>query len=261
MNNLTTLEEHALSIERQAGALESIALSLVGRAASWVGPVPVAIFTASELRHVFATSGAFALVAAAAMELIGVNLAARWVKFKQDAAPEEHLALRLMGAFYGLDFIITALIVARRIADGGSFTYIIAALFPVAAALSIVSMNQSIGAQRRAIETQAAKDATQAKRRATIEGRRAAQEEHETVVKTETYTVKTEVDTVKSEAAAKLDNLAMRILELYAADPQPTKTALAKELKVSRPTVNKRLALLESAGMLRVNGGNGNGNS
>lgn len=242
--NLTTLEEHALSIERQAGALESIALSLVGRAASWVGPVPVAIFTASELRHVFATSGAFALVAAAAMELIGVNLAARWVKFKQDAAPEEHLARRLMGAFYGLDFIITALIVARRIADGGSFTYIIAALFPIAAALSIVSMNQSIGAQRRAIETQAAKDATQAKRKATMEERKRMQEREQEQASEEQ---------IEQVPYASLDT-SEAIKAFYRQNPLATQAQAAQAAGVKRQRVGQVLAKLEQAGQIKRNG-------
>lgn len=163
---LDNLEQLALEVERKAGALESVLLSLVGRVASWVGPVPVALFTASELDNVFSTSAVMALVAAAAMELIGVNLASRWMKFKLDGDAEERLALWLMCGFYVLDFIITAFIVVRRVVDGGSFTYVIAALFPIAAALSIVSLNQSIGVQRRQAEKAEASRLRKAERNA-----------------------------------------------------------------------------------------------
>jgi len=249
MTTSVKLEALALDVERKAGALESILLSFVGRVASWVGPVPIAVFTASELDDVFGASQLLAIASAASLELIGVNLANRWMKFKMAGDEEEPLALRLMWGFYVMDFAITSLIVARRIIDGGSFTYLIAALFPVAAALSIVSLNQSIQAQRRKAE----KAESARLRKVEREAKKALQDE----TLQSNNEVAPEVTAQESQVTdftPQLDELALKVYEVYTANPDFTKTALAEAVGVSRPTVNKRLAQLEAAGKFNGNG-------
>lgn len=156
MGAKTTLSQIAISIDEQAAAVESIVLSVVGRLAAWLGPVPVAILTSSELRVVFDVGPVLALISAASMELIGVNLANRWLtlksyqdsKNKSDPDVNVKLSAWLMGLFYGLDVIIGWIIVARRMIDSGNFTYVIAGLFPIASILSVISLNQGVQLQR-----------------------------------------------------------------------------------------------------------------
>jgi len=55
---------------------------------------------------------------------------------------------------------------------------------------------------------------------------------------------------VKPQSTVELDELAMQILQVYTEDPEITKSALARRVQVSRPTVNDRLEKLRAAGKL-----------
>jgi hypothetical protein len=180
-----SLSKIALSIDAACASVESIALSILGRFAAWVGPVPVAIFTSTELQIVFGVGPFLALVSAAAMELMGINLANRWLtlrnyqdgKRKNDPDVDVKLARGLMVSFYVMDIIISSLIVAKRIFAGGAFTNVIAVLFPVASIFSIISLNQGVQHQRALLKiSQETLDAKEERKRRADERKRREQE-------------------------------------------------------------------------------------
>ena len=238
-----TWGERALQVEQDAAAMESIVLSVLGRVASWVGPLPIAVFTASETQSVFGVDPWMALSAAVAMELVGVKLANSWLtaaehnagrKLKSEPRANEGLAFGLMAGFYVMDLAISTIIVWTRIAAGLPWTNLIAIAYPVAAALSIISMNQGVSLQR-AKARWAQERASKASEKAST--KQVPQEQPQPL-------------------APDYASMATRdaILSYYQATPKATQASAAQEIGVSRQRIGQMLATLEQDGAIKRNG-------
>jgi uncharacterized membrane protein YidH (DUF202 family) len=97
-----------------AGALESIALTIVSRLASWAASIPNVLMVSRSAVSVFDVEQGIALTIAISLELIGQSLTAHWRKCKNwnaskrkaDLSVNVRLALGLMVAYFVIDVIL-----------------------------------------------------------------------------------------------------------------------------------------------------------
>lgn len=97
-----------------AGALESIALTIVSRLASWAASIPNVLMVSRSAVSVFDVEQWIALTIAISLELIGQSLTAHWRKCKNwnaskrkaDLPVNVRLALGLMVTYFVIDVIL-----------------------------------------------------------------------------------------------------------------------------------------------------------
>ena len=115
------------TVDSLMGAVEAIALSLAGRAASWVASIPCAVMTARASMEIFSLSWPLAVVVAVALELVGQSTSNLWLnskswndrKRKTDPSANTALAFGLMVAYFFIDTaIVVALVVPVFLATG-----------------------------------------------------------------------------------------------------------------------------------------------
>jgi len=163
---MNKLHETAIRIDRAAGDVESIALAVLGRIASWVAPVPVAVMTAKALEEIFALPFTLAAVSSAALELVGMTTSALWLdlvdyndsKRKSDPEAKAGLAKVMMIAYFVIDIIIIIAVSVKRIIDAPEdWSPAIAILFPIVSAVGVIVLNQRVRHYRRLAQIDADK--------------------------------------------------------------------------------------------------------
>ena len=104
----------AQTVDRFMGEAEAIALSVTGRLASWVAPLPTAIMAARSISAIFTLPMAWAAAISAAQELIGLTTTSLYMTVKSwnatkrqsDPAANERLALSCVVGYFLVDFMI-----------------------------------------------------------------------------------------------------------------------------------------------------------
>ena len=148
---------NAKTIDSLMGALEAIALAVVGRVASWVAAVPCAVMTARASAQFFELSWPIAVAVAVALELVGQTTSNLWLNAKEwngnrrrtDPAANERLAFVLMVGYFAADFLIIAALevpdfLATRNAQG-----LTALLFPLLSVVGVMALNERVAQYKR----------------------------------------------------------------------------------------------------------------
>jgi len=159
-------------VDRKVGELEAIALAVVGRVASWVAPIPVAVMTARAIALIFDLPDLWGGITAAALELVGMTTTALWLdlkeynrtKRKSDPEAGAGLALGMMVAYFVVDLSIIGVITVKEIQDTGNWSRLIAVLFPVMSAVGVIVLNQRVRHYHRLAQIDVGKAERRSKR-------------------------------------------------------------------------------------------------
>ena len=144
-------------IEAFMASLESVLVSIIGRVACWLTPIPSAILLSRAADAVFNLGPSWSWVMAAIVEMLGLvtgNLyltAREWdaTKNQKDPLANERLAFWLLVAYFA---VAEALLVAFQvvaIAQTGNLTGLVSLLFPGLSAVGQLALNERITHNRR----------------------------------------------------------------------------------------------------------------
>jgi hypothetical protein len=236
-------------IEALMAALEAVLISVVGRVGLWLTPLPSAFLVSRSASRVFELAGAWPVIMAAIVELVGLACSHLWLtakewnarKTQRDPAANERLAFMLMLAY----FVVTgALLLAFElpvVLTTGNVTGLTALLFPVLSAVAVVALNERAMQHKRVSD----KVSSKLSRNMNSLDALALQGPSSNVSNIEKMNVKR-----AEKRQARLDALAT----FYHANPDAGATEAARAVGVSRQTVYEYRAELEAAGRLNGNG-------
>ena len=143
-----------------AGAVESIALAVVSRAASWTAAIPNAVMVARATQEIFALSPGLSGVVAASLELVGQGVSNLWLrgvewnrdKRKSDPAANTWLSFGLMAGYFALDVGIIVSLAVPRWLETGDIRQLVAVFYPVCGIISTIALNERAAQFRREMD-------------------------------------------------------------------------------------------------------------
>jgi len=258
--------------DKLAGAVESLALAVVTRAATWVAAIPTIILTSRTCQVVFGLGWTEALLSAIALEVIGAAVTNTWLnarewnrtKRKTDPVANERLALAATVAYFVTDFILVGVLeVPKALVNPVHWA---ALLFPLGQVISTLMVSERAAQFRR--ETEVTQDKAEraqkrAQRRAQKRAQKHAQELAQSVHKSahkdngrsvEKGTQGGDLDAVNRTRQERKDKLMGTLVDAYVGNPDLGVTDAARLLNVHRNTVYNYLSELESQGVIRRNG-------
>jgi hypothetical protein len=144
---------------------ESVIVSVVGRVACWLSPVPSAVLVSRAAEEVFGLSGVLAVVMAAVVELIGLVTSNLWLtakewnasKRKTDPAANERLALGLMTGYFVTTVALLLAFEVPNVIETRNPVGLAALLFPGLSAVGVIALNERVVHHRRAASVKAGK--------------------------------------------------------------------------------------------------------
>lgn len=155
-------------IEALMAANESVLVSIVGRVACWLTPIPSAILVSRAADAVFHLGPDWSWVMAAVIELLGIVTGNLWLNAKEwnatrnskDPAANEVMASRLL---WGYVIVAEALLIAFQVIDIWETHYyggLVSLLFPFLSVVGQLALNERITQARRAQDKRSRRDAT-----------------------------------------------------------------------------------------------------
>jgi len=244
----------AQSVDRFMGEAEAIALSVTGRLASWVAPLPTAIMAARSISAIFMLPIEWAAAISAAQELIGLTTTSLYMTVKawnatkrqSDPSANERLALGCVVGYFLVDFLI--ILIGAGIDYGQAARWYVfgAALFPFMGVIGVLVLNERVAQFRREVAVEEAK-------RDEAEKRNAAKAERSAAKATEPKAKPTEAEAKPAKLRA-FPEYARRTFEYYGRNPGASFAKAAASLEVSDRTVAHHVKALEAAGEMHRNG-------
>lgn len=244
----------ARAVDRFMGEAEAIALSVTGRLASWVAPLPTAIMAARSIAAIFTLPIEWAAAISAAQELIGLTTTSLYMTVKawnatkrqSDPAANERLALGCVIGYFLVDFLI--ILIGAGIDYGQAARWYVfgAALFPFMGVIGVLVLNERVAQFRREVAVEEAK-------RAETEKRNAAKAERNQAKATEPKAKPTEAEPKQAKLRA-FPEYARRTFEYYGRNPGASFAKAAASLEVSDRTIAHHVKALEVAGEMHRNG-------
>jgi len=152
------LKDNAAVTEDLMGAAEAVLVSIIGRLACWLAPLPSAILVSRAAVRVFALDGLWSVVIAAVLELIGLVTSNLWLTAKEwnqtrtrkgDPLANEALALGLMACYFVTAFLLLLAVELPVLISTGNLTGLTALLFPVLSAVGVIALNERVTHYRR----------------------------------------------------------------------------------------------------------------
>jgi len=260
----TKIATNVIHVDRLAGALESVALAITTRAASWIATIPTVILTSRSTQQIFGLTPTQALISSIALEIVGQAVVNTWMKARDwnttrranDPPANEAIGLLMSVIYFATDFIlIGVLIVPQALANP---VYWAALLFPLAQVVSTVMTAERAAQFRRETTTEMLTAERKAKRQATRQAKRQAtfaqtSSEMSNLVSnignlTDSLTL------ARQSRQRKLDTRLDSLLTFYLDNPDAGPTEASAALDVSRQTIYSYQSSLEQAGRLRKNG-------
>ena len=220
---------------------EAILVSIMGRLAVWLTPLPSAVLVSRSAGRVFDLGGPWPWVMAGVIELIGLVTANLWLnakewnrtKNKTDPPANEFLAFTLMLSYFVATGLLLLAFEMPRVTETGNLVGLTVLLFPLLSAVGIISLNERVLQHRRAAQKLS-------KRRS---------------VKVSSKVSKTtKLDTLQSARHAQKQSRLDALVHFYKASPAGTPTQAAHALGVSRQTIYTYISELEAAGRIGRNG-------
>jgi hypothetical protein len=254
MNNwIQSLRSGEAGIEAFMAALESVLISIVGRVGLWLTPLPSAFLVSRSASRVFDLTGAWPIIMAAIVELVGLACSHLWLtarewntnKNKTDPEANERLAFTLMLAYFGVTGSLLLAFELPVVIATGNVTGLTALLFPVLSAVAVVALNE------RAMQHKRLSDKRQAKlSRKRKDGRKADAGEPSSKPSNNANSNAKLNASRQEKRKERLNALAL----FYADNPNAGPTEAGRQIGVSRQTVYAYLDELEAAGVIHRNG-------
>ena len=255
---------NVIHVDRLAGAMESVALAITTRAASWVATIPTVILTSRSTREIFGLTPAAALLSSIALEVVGQAVVNTWMKARDwnttrranDPPANETIGLLMSITYFATDFIlIGVLIIPQALANP---VYWAAVLFPLAQVVSTIMTAERAAQFRRettseisAAERKAKRQAARQAKRQTTFARTSSEMSNEVL---NTGNLTDSLTLARRTRKAKLDTRLDTLLTFYLDNPDAGPTEAADALNVSRQTIYSYQDALEHAGRLKKNG-------
>ncbi len=231
-----------VSVEAFMAAIESILISVIGRVGLWLTPLPSAFLVSRSASRVFDLTGAWPVIMAAIVELVGLACSHLWLtarewnanKNKTDPEANERLAFGLMLAYFIVTGCLLLAFELPVVFSTGSVVGLTALLFPALSAVAVVALNERSQQHKRASDKLSVKLSKS-------QG-----------VKPVSST--TNFDTLQLARQAKRRERLEALADFYDQNPHANVTDAAKAVGVSRQTLYTYRAELEQAGRIDGNG-------
>lgn len=160
-----SLKENAKVTEQLMGAIETILVSVVGRVACWLAPLPSAVLVSKSAGKVFDLAGGWSVVIALVLELVGLVTSNLWLtakewnanKRKSDPLANERLALGLMIFYFVVVFLLIMAVELPNVIETGNLAGLTALLFPGLSAVGVIALNERVAHFRRVADVEADK--------------------------------------------------------------------------------------------------------
>jgi hypothetical protein len=246
---IESLRNGEAGIEAFMAALESVLISIVGRVGLWLTPLPSAFLVSRSASRVFSLTGAWPVIMAAIVELVGLACSHLWLtarewnanKNKSDPEANERLAFILMLAYFGVTGSLLLAFEIPVVIATGTVTGLTALLFPVLSAVAVVALNE------RAMQHKRLSD----KRQAKLSSRRKAGLGKPSIEPSNNANSNAKLNASRqAKRRARLDAL----VTFYADNPDAGPTDAGRAVGVTRQTVYGYLDELEATGRISRNG-------
>jgi hypothetical protein len=233
-----TMSSGETAVETFMAALEAMLVSIIGRLAVWLTPLPSAVLVSRSAVRVFELDGLWPWVMAGVIELIGLVTSNLWLtakewnrnKNKSDPNANELLAFGLMLSYFITTGFLLLAFEIPHVFETGSIVGLTALLFPVLSAVGIISLNERILQHRRV-------SAKMSKRQVSSK-----------------VSNKTNLDSLQAARQARRQARLDALMDFYTAHPEAGATEAAQTLGVSRQTIYTYMSELEATGRLERNG-------
>jgi len=138
--------------ENSMGTIEAILVSIVGRVACWLAPLPSAVLVAQATAGLFDLANIWGVVIAAVLELIGLVTSNLWLNAKEwnltkrsgDPPANQGMALGLMIVYFVTAFALLSAIEIPQAIQTRDFTGLTALLFPVISIVGVLALNERV---------------------------------------------------------------------------------------------------------------------
>lgn len=229
------------AVEAFMAACETILVSIIGRLAVWLTPLPSAVLVSRSAVRVFELNGLWPWVIAGVIELIGLVTSNLWLtakewnrgKNKTDPQANELLAFGLMLSYFVTTGLLLLAFEIPRLVETGNIVGLTALLFPLLSAVGIISLNERILQHQRVSEKLSRR---------------------KNVKVSSKVSNNTKFDTLIRARQARKETRLNALVEFYNTNPNAGATEAAQAVGVSRQTVYNYLANLEEAGRISRNG-------
>jgi len=253
IKDLTTkIATNVIHVDRLAGALESVALAITTRAASWVATIPTVILTSRSTREIFGLTPTAALLSSISLEVVGQAVVNTWMKAKDwntsrranDPPANETIGLAMSVIYFATDFILIGVLIVPQALQNP--VYWAAVLFPLAQVVSTIMTAERAAQFRRETTTEmvTADRAQQHAQQLPNTAHQSAQQGAQSAV----------LDAINRTRQERKTQLLDSLLDAYLCNPDLGITDAARTLGVHRNTVYNYLDELEAAGRLKRNG-------
>lgn len=246
----------ASDLDRAMAEAEAMTLSVVGRLASWVAPLPTAIMAARSIADIFTLSITWAGIISAAQELVGLTTTSLYMNAKDwnttkrqtDPAANQRLALGCMVGYFAVDFLIILIGAGIDYERTGHWYVFGAVLFPLMGIIGVLVLNERVAQFRREAAVAEAKATEAAERKAKREEKRSAK----AALAAQREAQQAQLETQPAQCGAFPEH-ARRTFEYYERNAGATFTATAQALGVAESTIRNHVKQLAVAGAMRRN--------
>lgn len=144
------LNRNVEPVDDLAGALESIALTVVSRLASWAASIPNVLMVSRSAVLIFDVQKWIALTIAVSLELIGQSLTAHWRKCKNwnaskrkaDLSVNVNLAFWLMATYFVIDVLLVFCLALATYATKHDLQIFLSLAYPIIGIVTAVITNE-----------------------------------------------------------------------------------------------------------------------
>jgi hypothetical protein len=250
-----TLKDSATTTEDLMGAAEAVLVSIIGRVACWLTPLPSAVLVSRAAGRVFDLDGWWSTVIAVVLELVGLVTSNLWLtakewnatKRKSDPPANERLALMLVATYFVTAFLLLLAVELPVVIETGTWTGLTALLFPCLSAVGVIALNERVAHFRRVAEVDKKKRSARRSRIVQGNGHQGASERPMMVNMTGLDRANAARKISRQEA---LDAL----VAVFEQDPNTSYSQAGRAVGRSKSWVAGAVVDLEQAGRLRRNG-------
>jgi hypothetical protein len=225
------------AVEAFMAACETILVSIIGRLAVWLTPLPSAVLVSRSAVRVFELDGLWPWLMAGVIELIGLVTSNLWLtgkewnrsKNKTDPPANELLAFSLMLSYFVTTGLLLLAFEIPRVIETGNIVGLTALLFPILSAVGIISLNERILQHRRATQKLSKRKGVKVSN-------------------------KTNLDTLTRARQVRKATRLDALVGFYSTKPDAGVTQAARAIGVSRQTIYTYLTELEEARRIERDG-------
>lgn len=260
---IEALRGSAELVEDFMAAAEAVLVSVIGRVACWLAPLPSAVLVSRAAGRVFGLTGAWSVIMAAVVELIGLVTSNLWLtarewnenKRKSDPEANERLAVALLVSYFVTTIALLLAFEIPNILATGDLSGLTALLFPGLSAVGVIALNERVTHHGRVAEVDAAKRERKANRQTRRQTRRQGAGPGTSSEPSKTAKIGASLDAARQSRASRKQARMDALLDVFLDNPGAGPTEAGDVIGVSRQTVYNYLEELEAQGRVAQDNG------